>query len=202
MLTRLFTESRLVIATHNQGKLSELSALLVDQNIEVLSAGGLGLDEPAETEDSFIGNARLKARAASNATGLVALADDSGLVVDALGGAPGIYSARWAGPDKDFSFAMRTVEAKLSESTSSNRRAHFICSLSLFWPDDFDVTVEGRVYGQLIWPPRGNQGFGYDPIFLPDGYKLTFGEMKPDQKNAIDHRADAFTQILRACFRK
>ena len=201
MLTRLFTESRLVIATHNQGKLSEINAQLVDQNIEVLSAGDLGLDEPAETEESFIGNARLKARAASNATGLVALADDSGLVVDALGGAPGVYSARWAGPEKDFSFAMQTVEAKLSESASSDRRAHFICSLSLFWPDDFDVTVEGRVYGQLIWPPRGNEGFGYDPIFLPDGYNLTFGEMKPYQKNTIDHRADAFTQLLLACFR-
>ena len=201
MLTRLFTEGRLVIATHNQGKLSEISALLVDKNIEVLSADDLNLDEHAETEDSFAGNARLKARAASSASGLVALADDSGLVVDALGGAPGVYSARWAGPDKDFSFAMRTVEAKLSESASSDRRAHFICSLSLFWPDDFDVTVEGRVDGQLIWPPRGNRGFGYDPIFLPDGYDLTFGEMDPDQKNAIGHRADAFAQLLHACFR-
>tara|TARA_B100000575_G_C23078964_1_gene621541 strand:- start:265 stop:873 length:609 start_codon:yes stop_codon:yes gene_type:complete len=201
MLTRLFTESRLVIATHNQGKLCEISALLVDQKIEVLSAGVLGLDEPAETEDSFTGNARLKARAASKATGLVALADDSGLVIEALGGAPGVYSARWAGPNKDFSFAMQTVEAKLSESRSSDRRAHFICSLSLFWPDNFDVTVEGRVDGQIIWPPRGNRGFGYDPIFLPDGYNLTFGEMDPNRKNAICHRADAFAQLLNACFR-
>jgi XTP/dITP diphosphohydrolase len=200
MQKRLFTESQLIVATHNQGKLREIRALLANQNIEVLSAGDLGLDEPEEIENSFTGNARLKARAASNASGLVALADDSGLVVDALGGAPGIYSARWAGPKKDFSFAMQTVQARLSESASSDRRAHFICSLSLVWPDDFDVTVEGRIDGQLVWPPRGNRGFGYDPIFLPDGYDLTFGEMDPDQKHAIGHRANAFTQLLRDCF--
>ena len=202
MQTRLFTENKLVVATHNQGKLREIRALLADQGVTVLCAGELGLDEPEETEDSFVGNARLKARAASKASGLVALADDSGLVIDALGGAPGIYSARWAGPDKDFAIAMQKVETKLSKTASTDRRAHFICSLSLVWPDDFDVTVEGRIDGQLIWPPRGDRGFGYDPIFVPEGYDLSFGEMDPDQKHAIGHRADAFAQLLRASFGK
>ena len=202
MQTRLFNENKLVVATHNQGKLREIRALLVDQGVTVLSASELGLNEPEETEDSFVGNARLKARAASKASGFVALADDSGLVVDALGGAPGIYSARLAGPEKDFTIAMQKVEAKLSKTASADRRAHFICSLSLVWPDDYDVTVEGRIDGQLVWPPRGDRGFGYDPIFVPDGYDLTFGEMDPKQKHAIGHRADAFAQLLRACFRK
>ena len=200
MQTRLFTENKLVVATHNQGKLREIRALLVDQGVTMLSAGELSLDEPEETEDSFVGNARLKAKAASKASGFVALADDSGLVVDALGGAPGIYSARWAGPEKDFTIAMQKVETKLSKTASADRRAHFICSLSLVWPDDYDVTVEGRIDGQLVWPPRGNRGFGYDSIFVPDGYDLTFGEMDPDQKHAISHRADAFAQLLRASF--
>ena len=202
MQTRLFNENKLVVATHNQGKLREIRALLVDQGATVLSAGELGLNEPEETEDSFVGNARLKARAASKASGFVALADDSGLVVDALGGAPGIYSARWAGPEKDFTIAMQKVETNLSKTASADRRAHFICSLSLVWPDDYDVTVEGRIDGQLVWPPRGDRGFGYDPIFVPDGYDLTFGEMDPDQKHAIGHRADAFARLLRASFGK
>ena len=202
MQTRLFTENKLVVATHNQGKLREIRALLVDQGVTMLSAGELSLDEPEETEDSFVGNARLKARAASKASGLVALADDSGLVIDALGGAPGIYSARWAGPEKDFTIAMQKVETKLSKTASADRRAHFICSLSLVWPDDYDVTVEGRIDGQLVWPPRGDRGFGYDPIFVPDGYDLTFGEMDPDQKHAIGHRADAFARLLSASFGK
>ena len=202
MQTRLFTENKLVVATHNQGKLSEIRALLVGQQIEVLSAGDIGLDEPEETENTFKGNARLKARAASRASGFVALADDSGLVIDALGGAPGIFSARWAGPNKDFSLAMQKVENKFSKTASLDRRAHFICSLSLAWPDNFDITVEGRVDGRIVWPPRGSRGFGYDPIFIPDGFNLTFGEMEPDQKHAIDHRADAFGQLLRASFRR
>ncbi len=201
MQTRLFTEGRIVVATHNPGKLREIRALLVDKGIEVLSAVDLGLKEPRETEDSFTGNALLKARTASKTSGLVALADDSGLVVDALGGEPGVYSARWAGPDKDFSIAMQKIEDRLSENISPNRRAHFICSLSLVWPDDFDVTVEGRVNGHLIWPPRGDRGFGYDPIFVADGYDITFGEMDPSQKHSISHRADAFNQLMRACFR-
>ena len=202
MQTRLFNENKLVVATHNQGKLREIRALLVDQGATVLSAGELGLNEPEETEDSFVGNARLKARAASKASGFVALADDSGLVVDALGGAPGIYSARWAGPEKNFTIAMQKVETNLSKTASADRRAHFICSLSLVWPDDYDVTVEGRIDGQLVWPPRGGRGFGYDPIFVPNGYDLTFGEMDPDQKHAIGHRADAFARLLRASFGK
>jgi len=197
---RTFAEDTLVLATHNQGKLREIKELLADRQIEVLSAAALGLDEPEETETSFTGNARLKARAAAQATSLPALADDSGLVVEALNGNPGIYSARWAGPEKDFAMAMQLVEQKLAESGSDDRRAHFICSLSLVWPDGFDVTVEGRVDGTLVWPPRGSNGFGYDPMFIADGYDQTFGEMDPALKHAIGHRADAFDQLLRACF--
>jgi XTP/dITP diphosphohydrolase len=197
---RTFAEDTLVLATHNQGKLREIKELLADRQIEVLSAATLGLDEPEETETSFTGNARLKARAAAQATSLPALADDSGLVVEALNGDPGIYSARWAGPEKDFAMAMQLVEQKLAESGSDDRRAHFICSLSLVWPDGFDVTVEGRVDGTLVWPPRGSNGFGYDPMFIADGYDQTFGEMDPALKHAIGHRADAFDQLLRACF--
>lgn len=197
---RTFAEDTLVLATHNQGKLREIKELLADRQIEVLSAAALGLDEPEETETSFTGNARLKARAAAQATSLPALADDSGLVVEALNGDPGIYSARWAGPEKDFAMAMQLVEQKLAESGSDDRRAHFICSLSLVWPDGFDVTVEGRVDGTLVWPPRGSNGFGYDPMFIAVGYEQTFGEMDPALKHAIGHRADAFDQLLRACF--
>ena len=197
---RTFADDKLVLATHNQGKLREIKELLADRQIEVLSAATLGLDEPEETETSFTGNARLKARAAAQATSLPALADDSGLVVEALNGDPGIYSARWAGPEKDFAMAMQLVEQKLAESGSDDRRAHFICSLSLVWPDGFDVTVEGRVDGTLVWPPRGSNGFGYDPMFIADGYDQTFGEMDPALKHAIGHRADAFDQLLRACF--
>ena len=197
---RTFADDTLVLATHNQGKLREIKELLADRQIEVLSAAALGLDEPEETETSFTGNARLKARAAAQATSLPALADDSGLVVEALNGNPGIYSARWAGPEKDFAMAMQQVEQKLAESGSDDRRAHFICSLSLVWPDGFDVTVEGRVDGTLVWPPRGSNGFGYDPMFIADGYDQTFGEMDPALKHAIGHRADAFDQLLRACF--
>ena len=197
---RTFAEDTLVLATHNQGKLREIKELLADRQIEVLSAAALGLDEPEETETSFTGNARLKARAAAQATSLPALADDSGLVVEALNGDPGIYSARWAGPEKDFAMAMQLVEQKLAESGSDDRRAHFICCLSLVWPDGFDVTVEGRVDGTLVWPPRGSNGFGYDPMFIAVGYEQTSGEMDPALKHAIGHRADAFDQLLRACF--
>jgi len=197
---RIFAEDKLVLATHNQGKLREINELLADRQIEVLSAATLGLEEPEETETSFTGNARLKAQAAAQATSLPALAYDSGLVVEALNGDPGIYSARWAGPEKDFAMAMQLVEKKLAESGSDDRRAHFICSLSLVWPDGFDVTVEGRVDGTLVWPPRGTNGFGYDPMFIANGYDQTFGEMDPALKHAIGHRADAFDQLLRACF--
>jgi XTP/dITP diphosphohydrolase len=199
---RHFTESKLVLATHNHGKLREIRELLADKEIEVLSAADLDLPEPEETESTFIGNAKLKAKAAATATGLPALADDSGLVVNALDGAPGIYSARWAGPEKDFSMAMQRVEDELARSNKPSRKAHFICALSLVWPDGEDVTVVGRIDGTLVWPPRGDKGFGYDAMFVADGDTQTFGEMDPKEKNAIGHRADAFNMLLNACFDK
>ena len=201
MKVKLIKGMRLVAATHNPGKVPEIAALL-DGNYEIVTAGQLNLPEPDETETTFGGNAMLKARHAAQLSGEVSLADDSGMSVLALDGAPGIFSARWAGPEKDFAIAMQKVETKLSKTASADRRAHFICSLSLVWPDDYDVTVEGRIDGQLVWPPRGNRGFGYDSIFVPDGYDLTFGEMDPGQKHAISHRADAFAQLLRASFGK
>lgn len=200
MGTRRFSETGLIIATHNNGKLREIKELLVGRNIDISSAAELSLPEPEETEDSFTGNAILKARAAASASGKPALADDSGLVVPALGGAPGIYSARWAGPDKDFAMAMARVERELAEATTSDRHAYFICALSLVWPDGHDETFVGRVDGQLTWPPRGNRGFGYDPIFIPEGYDITFGEMEPELKHSIGHRADAFSQLVAGCF--
>jgi XTP/dITP diphosphohydrolase len=157
----------------------------------------LGLEEQEETEDSFVGNAALKARAAATASGLPALADDSGLVVPALDGAPGIYSARWAGEDRDFAVAMRRVEAELGPRNPS---AFFVCALALAWPDGQVESVEGRIEGSLVFPPRGTRGFGYDPIFLPAGRTLTFGEMDPNEKHAISHRADAFRQLVARCF--
>ncbi|WP_348721347.1 RdgB/HAM1 family non-canonical purine NTP pyrophosphatase [uncultured Candidatus Puniceispirillum sp.] len=200
MPPRAFTDSKLVIATHNQGKLPEIAAFLDGFGISLVSAGELGLDEPDETETSYIGNAILKARAAALASGLPALADDSGLAVAALNGDPGIYSARWAGPDKNFAQAMQKVEDALQASGSSDRQAAFMCALSLVWPDGHDETVEGTVTGALVWPPRGQNGFGYDPVFVANGYDITFGEMDPDKKHAIGHRADAFAKLLHRCF--
>lgn len=196
-MSRRFTGDTLVIASHNQGKVREIAALLGDYVAKFPSAGELGLGEPEETETTFIGNAVLKAKAAATASGLPALADDSGVVVPALGGAPGIYSARWAGPDKDFGMAMRRVETELGDS---DRSAHFICALALAWPDGHVETVEGRLDGKLTFPPRGDRGFGYDPIFIADGYDITFGEMDPDEKHRISHRADAFAQLVAKCF--
>ncbi len=195
---RRFSSDALVIATHNPGKLREIADLLRDHVATFRSAGDLGLPEPEETGDSFVANAELKARAAA-AAGHVALADDSGLVVPALGGAPGVYSARWAGPGKDFRAAMERVERELAGK--DDRRAHFVCALSLAWPDGHAETVEGKVHGRLAWPPRGERGFGYDPIFIPDGHDLTFGEMEPAAKHAMSHRADAFRQLVERCFR-
>jgi len=166
----------------------------------VVSAAELGLPEPEETGASFAVNAELKARAAALASGLVALSDDSGLCVAGLQGAPGIYSARWAGPDKDFGLAMQRVEEELSRTGGADRRAHFVCALSLCWPDGHCETFQGEVHGQLVFPPRGARGFGYDPIFMADGYAITFGEMDPDAKHAISHRAIAFKQMIDACF--
>jgi XTP/dITP diphosphohydrolase len=202
MTNRQFTEDTLVIATHNAGKLREIGMLLAGFNIHILSAADLGLAEPDETETSFTGNAILKAREAALASGKPALADDSGLAVAALDGAPGIYSARWAGPNRDFNLAMDAVETELAKTGSMDHSAEFICALAIVWPDGGVVCVEGKVRGQLMFPARGTMGFGYDPIFQPDGHKISFGEMNPDIKHAISHRADAFTQLLASCFGK
>ncbi len=199
-LRRRFDGDRLVIASHNPGKLREIAELLAHRSIRVESAAALGLPEPQETGDTFIANAELKARAAAAASGRPALADDSGLAVAALDGAPGIHSARWAGPARNFAVAMARVERELAARGAGNRRAHFVAALALCWPDGHCETFEGRVDGQLVWPPRGDKGFGYDPMFLPDGYDVTFGEMEPDRKHAISHRADAFRQLTAACF--
>jgi len=197
MPARRFSGDTLVIASHNTGKVREIAALLGAFVAHFPSAGELGLAEPDETETSFIGNAELKALAAATSSGLPALADDSGLVVPALGGAPGIYSARWAGPDKDFGLAMRLVQEELGDG---DRAAHFVCALALAWPDGHAEAVEGRLHGRLVFPPRGDRGFGYDPIFIPDGYDTTFGEMDPQEKHGMSHRADAFRQLVERCF--
>jgi XTP/dITP diphosphohydrolase len=188
----------LVIATHNRGKLAEIDDLLRPFHIEVVGAGTLGLPEPEETGVSFEANASLKAHAAAEAGGLPALADDSGLVIPALGGEPGIYSARWAGPRRDFSLAMRTVEDRLRGKV--DRRAHFVAALALAWPDGHAEVFRGEAHGVLIWPPRGDKGFGYDPIFQPDGDTRTYGEIEPAEKHRISHRADAFRKLVAACF--
>ena len=187
---RQLAPGKLVLATHNPGKVVELAALLGPHGLEVVSAGSLGLPEPEETGETFVANAELKALAAATASGLPAIADDSGLCVDALGGAPGIYSARWAGEKKDFSVAMARVNGALDRDGS--RSAHFICALSVAWPDGHVETVEGRVDGRLVWPPRGDNGFGYDPMFIMDGKSRTFGEISRDEKEADNHRARAF----------
>jgi XTP/dITP diphosphohydrolase len=197
-LARKFGSQRLVVASHNSGKVVEIRALLAPFAMEVVSAAALGLAEPEETGTSFVENAELKARAAALAANLPSLADDSGLAVAALDGAPGIYSARWAGPSKDFTVAMQRVEHGLAGQ--DDRSAQFVCALSLCWPDGHCETFEGRVNGTLVWPPRGTHGFGYDPVFLAAGGAETFGEMDPDAKHAISHRADAFRQLIAACF--
>ena len=202
MADRQFTEDTLVIATHNAGKMREIGALFAGFDIHILSAADLGLAEPDETETSFTGNAILKARAAAMASGKPALADDSGLAVTALEGAPGIYSARWAGLDRDFSLAMKAVETALAKTGCADHSAEFICALAIVWPDGDVVCVEGRIKGQITFPARGTKGFGYDPIFQPDGHKISFGEMSPDAKHAISHRADAFAQLIERCFGK
>jgi XTP/dITP diphosphohydrolase len=202
-MPRRFADKRLVIASHNAGKVREIGDLMAPFGIEVVSAGTLGLPEPKETGTTFEANAALKARAAANAAKLPALADDSGVVVPALGGDPGIYSARWAGPTKDFAVAMRKVEDALAAKSVpgvADRRASFVAVLALAWPDDHVEMFRGEVHGGLVWPPRGNKGFGYDPMFVPDGYTLTFGEMDPAAKHAISHRARAFQQLVAACF--
>lgn len=197
MNPKLIKGMLLVAATHNPGKAREIAALL-DGNFEILSAGALGLPEPDETESTFTGNAMLKARAAARASGEVSLADDSGLSVAALDGQPGIYSARWAGPDRDFFQAMAKIEARLDEIDARDRTAWFTSALAVAWPDGPCVVVEGRVDGQLTFPPRGDRGFGYDPIFIPGGGNQTFGEMDPAAKDAMSHRARAFAMLKAA----
>lgn len=200
---RKFSGDRLVVATHNKGKLEEISALLVPFSVAVVSAGELGLAEPAETEDTFIGNARIKAHFAAKASGLPALADDSGITVDGLGGAPGVYTADWAETPtgRDFVMAMgRTWEALEAVSAPYPRTAQFRCTLVLAWPDGHDEVFEGVMPGQVVWPMRGDQGHGYDPIFQPEGFDVTFGEMDRWEKNRISHRADAFRKLVAGCF--
>jgi XTP/dITP diphosphohydrolase len=203
---------RVVIATHNSGKLAEMRELLAPFQIEAISAREMGLDEPEETGTSFSENARIKACAAALASGLPAFADDSGLVVEALDGAPGIHSARWAGPDRNFSRAMGEIENKLraqGATTPESRKAHFVSTLCLAWPDGHVEEFEGRVDGTLVWPPRGDKGFGYDPIFLPGGYERTFGEMTSEEKHGLpprglgfSHRARAFRKLAEACLER
>ncbi|MFN4024485.1 MAG: RdgB/HAM1 family non-canonical purine NTP pyrophosphatase [Hyphomonas sp.] len=185
-------------ATHNRGKVSELKDLFEPHGFEVVSALELGLDDPDETEDSFSGNALLKARAAMKATGLPALSDDSGLAVTALKGEPGIHSARWAGEPRDFYKAMEKVEAALKASASEDRSAKFVCALAVAWPDGAEAVFEGEVHGQLVWPPRGDKGFGYDPVFVAEGETQTFGEMDPERKHAMSHRARAVEKLRKA----
>lgn len=200
---------KLVIATHNPGKLAEMRELLAPHGIEVVSAGELDLTEPEETGNDFRSNAAIKAIAAAQATKLPAFADDSGIVVDALDGAPGIFSARWAGPSKDFSVAMAQIERLLQErgaTTPDKRKAHFVSALCVAWPDGHLEGVDARVDGTLVWPPRGTAGFGYDPMFLPDGYNRTFGEMESIEKHGLpplglglSHRARAFVKLAEIC---
>ena len=201
-----------VIATHNRGKLTEMRELLAPYGVDAQSAGELGLAEPAETGKTFAANARIKAVAAATATGKPAFADDSGLVVDALGGEPGIHSARWAGPDKDFRGAMNRIQTLLIERNArapEQRRGHFVAALCLAWPDGHVEDFEGRVDGTIVWPPRGDKGFGYDPLFKPDGFDQTFGQMSAEEKHGLppkgqglSHRARAFIKLADACLRR
>ena len=213
-MSRILT-GRVVIATHNPGKLAEMTELLEPFGVETVSAGELGLPEPDETGTMFAENASIKARAAARASGLPAFADDSGICVEALDGAPGLFSARWAGPEKDFAAAMGRIEAELARrgaSSSAARRAHFVSALVVAWPAGHEELFEGRIHGELVWPPRGERGFGYDPMFLPEGHDRTFGEMSSEEKHGIDwqspapqplsHRARAFLALSQACLRR
>ena len=197
-MARRFEGPKLVIASHNPGKVREIMDLVAPLGAEAVAAADLGLPEPEETGATFAANAEIKARAAAAAAGLPALADDSGLVVPALGGRPGTKSARWAGPERDFRLAMRKVEDGLAGK--ADRSAHFVCAMALGWPDGHCETFEGFVFGRLIWPPRGRRGFGYDPVFVPDGCERTFGEMEAEEKHALSHRADALGRLVAACF--
>lgn len=198
---RKLKPGKLVIASHNAGKVREIKDLLGPYGIEPVSAADLDLPEPDETGTTFIANAELKALQAADLSGLPALADDSGLCVEALDNEPGIFSARWAGPDRDFNLAMRLVRDNLiAKGPEAGHDAHFICALALAWPDGHVEAFEGRVDGVITWPPRGSRGFGYDPIFQPNGHAISFGEMEPERKHAMSHRADAFAKMVAAVF--
>lgn len=206
MGARRLEGGRIVVATHNKGKLAEIRDLVAPYGLDAVSAGELHLPEPEETGETFEANAAIKALAAALASGLPALADDSGLCVAALGGQPGIHSARWAGEDKDFTRAMRNIEELLAQDGSGDRRAHFVAALCLAWPDGHTETVRGEIHGTLVWPPRGTLGFGYDPMFLPEGETRTFGEMSAEEKHGLkpgedglSHRARAFALFARRC---
>lgn len=202
-MTRKFTGDRLLVATHNQGKLEEIAHLLEPYGVSVIGAAEMNLPEPEETETTFVGNARIKAHAAAKATGLPALADDSGIEIDALRGAPGVYTADWAetANGRDFVMAMTRAHDELEAIDAPHpRKARFCCTLVLAWPDGHDEVFPGVMPGQLVWPMRGTQGHGYDPVFQPDGYDITFGEMDRWEKNKISHRADAFTKFVAGCF--
>ena len=202
-MTRRFDSDRLVVATHNKGKLEEIADLLSPYGVSLTSAADHGLTEPAETETTFVGNARIKAHFAAKATGLPALADDSGIEIDALGGAPGVYTADWAETPngRDFVMAMTRTWSELEKVNAPEpRTARFCCTLVLAWPDGHDEVFEGRMSGRIVWPMRGVQGHGYDPIFQPDGHDVTFGEMDRWEKNKISHRADAFQKFVAGCF--
>ena len=206
---RKVLSGKLIVASHNAGKVTEINELVRAFGIETISAADLDLPEPEETGDTFIANAELKALAAAQASCLPAIADDSGLAVDGLGGAPGIHSARWAEGDvekgetagRDFERAMRKVEEALTRIPDAPRTAHFVCALTLAWPDGHCESFEGKVFGELVWPPRGDMGFGYDPVFQPDGLAKTFGEIPPDVKHAMSHRAEAFQKLVTACLK-
>lgn len=201
---RLAAGTRLVVATHNPGKVVEINDLVRPFGLDAVSAGALGLPEPEETETTFAGNARLKAVAAATASGLPSLSDDSGLEVECLDGAPGIYSARWAGPSKDFRIAMSKVADEVTKRngwTGAGPKANFVCALCIAIPGQQPQIFEGKIYGHLVWPARGSLGFGYDPMFLADGHDKTFGEMEPDAKHAISHRAIAFAKFVDAHLR-
>ncbi|MFO1033599.1 MAG: RdgB/HAM1 family non-canonical purine NTP pyrophosphatase [Hyphomicrobiales bacterium] len=199
-MRRSLTGEKVLIATHNKGKLEEFRQILAPYGVDVVSAGELGLGEPEETEDTFEGNARIKAKAAMEASGLITIADDSGLCVDALGGAPGVYTANWAGPSRDWMMAMRTVEEKLQGAgaiTVAQRGGQFMCTLLVLWPDGTERVYVGRVPGHLTWPPKGAFGHGYDPVFVPDGESISFGEMSAAKKNSLSHRARAVELLVK-----
>ncbi|WP_111733055.1 RdgB/HAM1 family non-canonical purine NTP pyrophosphatase [Roseovarius amoyensis] len=200
---RKFTGDTLLVATHNAGKLDEIASLLKPYGVQVVGAAERGLPEPDETETTFVGNARIKAHAAARVAGLPALADDSGIEIEALGGAPGVYTANWAETEtgRDFHMAMQRAHDELVASGAPQPwKARFCCTLVMAWPDDHDEVFAGTIEGQIIWPMRGAEGHGYDPVFQPDGHDMTFAEMNADQKNRISHRADAFAKLVKGCF--